>query len=365
MGSADPEDWAAIRAWLDARGGWFALAAGQRVPVGPRWGVLSVVDLGALNLPTGALGACDPFVFLEGCPAWVQLPPGRYPVRLTIADLSAAQDGSDVVEAYVTLLVDPAAEEVRREVLDGGIGVDAGTVAFVDAGSARAAYAGFDGWEALVEGPGGWFARMDDPAHLGPGRANLPLPGVDDGGNVVLCHSGWGDGIYDVVVGYDAQDRVVRVHIDLDVVAAPSPPRAAPPPQRGPTERTRLQALAVMLPGTFAILGLGLARGWPVEVAIGAVLAWTAFSYAVAWRLGWVNEGADRRPGPGAQGRRAPCSPCSPCSPAPSPTPTPTRRRRSASRARSWRPRRASSSTSATPAGCASTTSTRRRRPAR
>lgn len=290
MGSADPDDHASLVAFIRARDKWFALAAGERVPVGARWGVLSVVDLGELNLPSGELGACDPYVFLDGCEAWLTLPPGRYPVKVSVADLSPQQDGSDRVEAYVTLLVDPDAEEARQETLQGsdwgGVGVDAGTVCFVDADAARRAFEVVHDWEAVVEGPNGWFERMNDPNHLGSGFANVLLPGLTDGSNLVMCHSGWGDGIYPVVVGYDEKGRVVRVHIDLGVIGAPrqAPTPAAPPP--APTEAMKLKAVALMSIGSFVLMAVGLALRWPVELIVGAVLAWTALAYGVwYWSL--------------------------------------------------------------------------------
>jgi Protein of unknown function (DUF4241) len=59
---------------------------------------------------------------------------------------------------------------------------------------------------------------MDDPAHIRAGIANLPLPLARDGENLVLFHSGWGDGVYPVVGGYDAAGKLVAVHVDLLVI---------------------------------------------------------------------------------------------------------------------------------------------------
>jgi hypothetical protein len=59
---------------------------------------------------------------------------------------------------------------------------------------------------------------MDDPGHIRYGLANVPLPGAAQGENIVIVHSGWGDGSYPVVGGYDASGRLIRVHIDFLVV---------------------------------------------------------------------------------------------------------------------------------------------------
>lgn len=40
-------------------------------------------------------------------------------------------------------------------------------------------------------------------------------PGAGDGENVVLSHSGWGDGFYPVVTTHDAEGRLLGVHLDL------------------------------------------------------------------------------------------------------------------------------------------------------
>lgn len=201
---------------------------------------LSVVDCGKLRMPTGQLVVCDPFVFLEptGNPA-VVIPPGDYSVKVTLADVSAKSDGSHMREAYATLLIDDAAEEVTRRIVtplpdgsmadaemgeDGeyhGFPVDAGTACFVDGGAIESSMPAHETWyEGLFENDtaDSWFKRMDDPAHIRNGLANIPLPLAKDGENIVIMHSGWGDGFYPVVGGFDAADRLVRVHIDFMVV---------------------------------------------------------------------------------------------------------------------------------------------------
>jgi uncharacterized protein DUF4241 len=68
-----------------------------------------------------------------------------------------------------------------------------------------------------------WFTRLDDPNHLGANVANVSLPFATDGANFVIFKSGWGDGTYAVVGGYDAEDNLVRVHVDLQIVNPPEP----------------------------------------------------------------------------------------------------------------------------------------------
>ena len=67
--------------------------------------------------------------------------------------------------------------------------------------------------------PEGWFARMDDPTHLRAGIANVRLPG-DGASNILLVHSGWGDGAFPIYSEVD-DDALFAVHIDFGIF----PPR--------------------------------------------------------------------------------------------------------------------------------------------
>jgi hypothetical protein len=102
--------------------------------------------------------------------------------------------------------------------------VDAGTACFVDEGALGRGMPDERDWLAQIfdnDTPDCWFAHMDDPAHIRPGLANIPLPLTakdSSAGNIVIVHSGWGDGVYPVVGGYDATGVLVRVHIDFLVV---------------------------------------------------------------------------------------------------------------------------------------------------
>ena len=218
---------------------WSALLDGGRVPVdeGKDY-TLSVVDCGFLVMPTGRLVACDPFAALEKTSnRFVQVPPGRYRVLVTLADVSDDNDGSHVREAYATLMLDEMAVETKRRIItperdaacspemddDGmfcGFPVDAGTACFVDQGAVEALMPDGDWYKDIFDNgtPNSWFEQMDDPSHIRAGIANISLPHSQQGENIVIVHSGWGDGFYPVVGGYDASERLVRVHIDFFVV---------------------------------------------------------------------------------------------------------------------------------------------------
>lgn len=216
---------------------WHALQVGEIVLEDATYR-LSTIDCGTLKMPSGMLVCCDPFVCLrrDNNP-YIQIPSGDYQVIVTLADVSDNLDGSHLREAYATLVIDPTKQEVKRAVLqqtkDGrptgeilaegeyfGFGVDAGTACFVDAVAMLHGMPHDDTWlEELFdnEQPDCWFRMMDDPEHICSGLANVPLPLSKTGNNLILIHSGWGDGFYPVVGGYDTDGVLVNVHIDFFV----------------------------------------------------------------------------------------------------------------------------------------------------
>jgi hypothetical protein len=198
---------------------------------GPRF--LWTIPCGEIALPNGRLVACDPFVCLEIQNSFIRVPKGRFPVFVTLADVSAAQDKSDVREAYASVVFTSEKKAYRKAIplaKDGedrpeptadefiGFGVDAGTACFVDDSVVGPCMPDPKRWyEDLFENstPDCWFRRMDDPKHIRAGIANIPLPLAKNGENLVLFHSGWGDGVYPVVGSFDLADRLVAAHIDF------------------------------------------------------------------------------------------------------------------------------------------------------
>jgi hypothetical protein len=197
----------------------------------------AVVQCGSLRLPSGRLVVCDPFAFLQPRDnAQIRVPPGNYPVTVTVADVSPNLDGSHLREAYATVRIAQREDAYRRilplvregesppALADGefiGFSVDAGTACFVDAEAVATCMPNPDMWYEGVfdnESEDCWFKKMDDPNHLREGLANIALPLARAGENIVIIHSGWGDGTYPVVGSFDAADRLIAVHIDFGVV---------------------------------------------------------------------------------------------------------------------------------------------------
>jgi len=228
-----------------------------------RRGKLTVHDLGQLQLPSGKLGVCDPFVSLE-YPLVVGLPPGHYPVRVTVADVSPEQDGSHLREAYLSLVLSDA-DSVTVEAasgLDGPppagqyftVGVDAGTVAFVDADAVLRCMPDPTTWyEGLFdsEAPNSWFNLMDADGPYPAGTANIIMPLAPGGENVVLSHSGWGDGQYWLLQTKDDHGNLTGIHIDLAVAGKfdgePAELEAAPSTDAPASEPAKKSWLAKLL----------------------------------------------------------------------------------------------------------------------
>lgn len=215
---------------------WYALNEG-RVIEGENTYNLSKVHCGSLRLPSGKLVCCDPFADMDQTDnPYVNVPTGEYPVIVTLADVSDDLDGSHIREAYASIVFSNN-EEVSRRCLeptpsgDGkarmashdefyGFGVDAGTACFVDAESLTEGMPEADIWyEELFETDEKdcWFNLMDDE-NIREGIANITLPLTKENNNLILFHSGWGDGYYPVIGGYDKDGNLVAIHIDFFVV---------------------------------------------------------------------------------------------------------------------------------------------------
>jgi hypothetical protein len=216
---------------------WSALKNEETVVTenGPRH--LWTVPCGALMLPSGRLVACDPFAGLspKDMP-FIIVPTGKFPVVVTLADVSDKQDRSHIREAYASIVFSRTPEAYRKSIplaKDGeerpepegdefiGFGVDTGTACFVDESVIGPCMPDPKTWyEGLFENDRTdcWFKRMDDPAHIRKGIANITLPLAANGENLILIHSGWGDGNYPVVGSFDTANNLIAAHIDFMVV---------------------------------------------------------------------------------------------------------------------------------------------------
>lgn len=175
-------------------------------------GQLECRIIGELALPTGRIVACDPVVEPDLPPFAIAVPPGAWPVGVTIARVP---DDERIAAAWIR--VSPSlpirwetAQLVGRPPRESpAYGVDSGTGGFVSAEGAApfAAYLVDDAIEAFQ-------ARME--AEYVPTRewALFPIPGTD-GLNVAAFTSGVGDGAYVSYWGYDADGAIACLLTDF------------------------------------------------------------------------------------------------------------------------------------------------------
>jgi hypothetical protein len=182
--------------------------------------------IGHLVLPSGRIVACDPAVEPDLPPFVVAVPPGSWPVGVTIAHLP--EEDQRIAAAWIRL---SHAEPVRwayaqlagrpeRELP--AYGVDSATGAFLSAEGAvaLAAQLSDDFIEELQ-------AAME--AEYVPTRewALVPIPGTQ-GLNVATFSSGLGDGAYVSYWGFDAAGGIACLVTDFEIVGRPDRGARAP-----------------------------------------------------------------------------------------------------------------------------------------
>lgn len=167
-----------------------------------------LVRAGMLAVPSGRIVACDPFVFYDMEPFQLEVKPGTYPVDLHLVHFSpdhtrvafAILSFSESRPVRWTMAVWPGQDpSVLKENEIFGYGVDSGTGCFMDKAAAKL-------WETKME----YFDYLSDP------WAEVSLD--ESGLNIILFHSGWGDGGYASYWGWDDQDRVVCLVTDFGVL---------------------------------------------------------------------------------------------------------------------------------------------------
>lgn len=234
--------------------------------------------VGELAVPTGWLGASDPFTThfeaRDGAFA-VRAPVGTFPVELAIARFV----NGDRRVACARVCFDRAAPAVRWEMAlregertpgadeAAGYGVDTGMGSFYD----LAVRAEVD--EATSEA---WLAATDRNQVLSWTSHVAALGGA----NVVMFSSGWGDGFYTTWWGLDAADRPVELVTDFELLVGPISERIelASPLARGRVHHPLLdqRGLTVRVPlwsrTRATIAGTGTAR---IELSDGSPVTMT------------------------------------------------------------------------------------------
>jgi hypothetical protein len=185
----------------------YRLTSADGAPVPTVYGGSGTVRLrraGRVELPDGAVVACDPFVGPDDPPLARRVAPGTYGVELRVLEL----DGDERVAAAVLVLADSRPER-WEPAGPSGYPVDSATGCFAAPG-ALAELA-----RALGEDDDPLTAALEATYRHTWSWAELALPG----GGVVAFSSGDGDGIYESWWGF-ADDLPVCLLTDFALVEA-------------------------------------------------------------------------------------------------------------------------------------------------
>ena len=66
--------------------------------------------------------------------------------------------------------------------------------------------------------PEPWCGPLDSPDYYWEGMVNIVMPLDGAGENIIMASSGWGDGVYPVMLTRDSDGVPLGLHIDLGVV---------------------------------------------------------------------------------------------------------------------------------------------------
>ena len=191
-------------------------------------GTVTVLPPSELLLPSGRIVACDPFTGLGpygGDPFTVGVPPGRYPVTVSVVELTtpgepaAEQPHQRVAAARLTISDEPVADWEQAVVPEQdlgslgedefyGYGVDAGTGCFVDAAAVEPL--------GEFESATGTLLAAFEAADWTVGVVALADPA--SGHNLVAFSSGWGDGSYPTWIGRTRTGEVACLVTEFFVI---------------------------------------------------------------------------------------------------------------------------------------------------
>lgn len=177
---------------------------------------------GDLIITSGRIAAADPFVNLTDTPPFTTpVPNGRFPVTLAVAKIGDGHyrvafarvlfSTAPVVRWQMALIEGQNPAKLKENEIF-GYPVDAGTGSFFDPAAAVEAKAlmdrnpnAWEDWQTRGEANG---ARIEN---FGTFLLNEPF----GNSNVVMFHSGWGDGFYPSYFGYDAAGQVTVLVTDF------------------------------------------------------------------------------------------------------------------------------------------------------
>ena len=200
---------------------------------------VDVLDIGTVHFPTGTVFACDPLVELEDARPYLQtIPAGTYSVQICVVPSEQYGDRYACVKVAVSdqkpvryELGMVGNEDLEEELEDGdffGFGVDAGMGCIADIQTREAFlvyWAKRLGKDEDIDPYNDLFCDLLEknfqmnPMYQREGGdwLNWTVPETDC--DLPIFASGWGDGVYPVYFGYDAQDKVCGVYVHFIDIA--------------------------------------------------------------------------------------------------------------------------------------------------
>lgn len=186
---------------------------------------LALHTIGHLEVPSGTIVTCDPFI-VDGPALARTVTPGSYPVSLSVATFDGEKSKGDQRVAAATVHFrpgTPARWEVatfhetpsKRGAGEPGYPVDAGTGCFMDAGAQAAIKSEPTPWPTPSQKALEQQLLTDHYTHTWGWAVYRPDPASK--GNCVAFMSGYGDGVYSSYWGFDEQGEIVCLTTDFEV----------------------------------------------------------------------------------------------------------------------------------------------------
>jgi hypothetical protein len=189
--------------------------------------------VGRMIVPTGRLVACDPLVFPETRPFRKRVPPGKYPVVLSIAHIRPRpRSGADERLACAMLCLSSRSPQRRQMAVKAGqrlaalkrdefygYVVDSGTGCFMDYSAAKLL-------ERRMRRETDFFLQIIDAKKqvYKNTRSWVDFPLDDSTGlNLIAFSTGFGDGTYASYWGYDSAGEVACLVTDFDILERTTP----------------------------------------------------------------------------------------------------------------------------------------------
>ncbi len=185
-------------------------------------GVSQIVKLGNLNIKSGRICACDPLVESYFVPFETEVPNGSFPVELYLEE-DTDLVGMAVVwfqktkENLTWKMANVPGETISEsEVEEGfilGFPVESGLACFIDPSFSKSF---LDKEDSKSEDE-----DINESPFLGPilneNGGDWALASMSDDENIAVFSSGYGEGNFACYFGYDAQNNLSAIAMDLDV----------------------------------------------------------------------------------------------------------------------------------------------------